>query len=61
MAHTLNQDWEQHLTTLDKAHDQTHIDIYSITSSIGNLKSWLAPLESLLTSITQLTIMCQEF
>jgi hypothetical protein len=60
MAHTCRKDWEQCLTTLDKANDQTHIDISFITSSITNLNSRLASLKSLPTSITQLTAMCQQ-
>jgi hypothetical protein len=60
MAHTHNQDWEQRLTALDEANQQTRVDISYITSSIANLNSWLASLESLPTSITQLTAMCQQ-
>jgi prefoldin subunit 5 len=60
MAHTCIQDWEQCLTALEKSHDQTQIDISSITSSIGNLNSRLSPLKSLPTSITQLIAMCQQ-
>jgi hypothetical protein len=60
MAHTRSQDWEQRLTTLDKAHDQTRSDISSIMSSIGNINSRLASLESLPTSISQLTDTFQQ-
>jgi hypothetical protein len=45
---------------LEKYNEQTWIDISSIPSSIGNLNSQLAPLESLPTSITQLIVICQQ-
>jgi hypothetical protein len=60
MAHTHNQYCEQRLTTLEKDNEKNQIDISSISSSISNINSYLALLESLPTSITQLTSMCQQ-
>jgi hypothetical protein len=60
MSHTHNEYWEKNLTALAKYHDQTHVDIYSLTFGISNLNSCLSSLESLHTTITQLTSNCQQ-
>jgi hypothetical protein len=54
MAHTHNQDFDSHITTLDKSNQQTKKYIFGLNSKIASINSRLHQLENINARLTNL-------